>query len=587
MAGGSAVSPPIKGLSFDGLVTQVISPTVFTCTLKGYGDNFFQGWDVYVVRKGTGTGAAPQGDKVSCTNYVSRPGQFTLASIFGVPLTVGDQVYLIHPYISSNTILTVFPSNNVKQSSLLEETAITAAYVKVKELAFTGIQGGARISFELKVDNPVGTAFAVIYKNGVPVPTITAPFYPINTDVTGAYGVSKTQDVYGLKAGDLIQIYARVDIAPRIASVRNFTIGYDIVTFPSVGLALDAVYIDTINGVAGTTWPLGTPGYPVNNLSDAIIIAGYRNTSNFHVRNELVLDQDLLAPYNFFGDRDWYSSYIDLNFHDVLTSTFSKLGVYGSSPSYFVADDCFIDGILGGGIDWAQLNADLTRCAIGSIQPVPVSGIINCYDCNSVGPPYSVSLAGGGLVGWAGGSGAVNIVDADDIGSQFYLMAPGIELTVMASCIDGFVGIAIAGLVQDAALGTFVDDHWTFRPGKVNTISVHITSDADAGDVLVATATNGRIKINNVVERSNDVTTLDLTTAAVYAGVGNVLTLIDALRATLANLAVADMQEQGVGPWTLNDGGIVTVHLDGTGSDPVDLTIDIDYESLELGAHML
>jgi hypothetical protein len=43
-----------RGLNQYGVVNQVISPTVFISSLVGFGDAYFQDWDCWVVRKGTG-----------------------------------------------------------------------------------------------------------------------------------------------------------------------------------------------------------------------------------------------------------------------------------------------------------------------------------------------------------------------------------------------------------------------------------------------------------------------------------------------------------------------------------------------------
>ena len=55
---GGVFHSQFNGLSEFGRVTRVASGTVFFATLTGYGDNYFQDWDCYVVRKGLGTGAA-------------------------------------------------------------------------------------------------------------------------------------------------------------------------------------------------------------------------------------------------------------------------------------------------------------------------------------------------------------------------------------------------------------------------------------------------------------------------------------------------------------------------------------------------
>lgn len=98
-AGGVPVAE--KGLVFDGIVTRVDSATSFRCPgLSGLGNAFFQGWAVYVVRKVDGTGAAPQGEGPACLTYVSLTGAFTHVA-FTAPLTVGDEIYLIHPGFSA------------------------------------------------------------------------------------------------------------------------------------------------------------------------------------------------------------------------------------------------------------------------------------------------------------------------------------------------------------------------------------------------------------------------------------------------------------------------------------------------------
>ena len=87
-------------------------------------------------------------------------------------------------------------------------------YTLVKQLAWTGKVGGARVIFDLKVDNPAGIASAVIYKNGVPVTTNPAatPTYTVYTNVSGIYQTFQ-QDVSGLSVGDLVQIFALVNAA--------------------------------------------------------------------------------------------------------------------------------------------------------------------------------------------------------------------------------------------------------------------------------------------------------------------------------------------------------------------------------------
>ena len=93
------------GLSFWGRVTSVISATQFTCNmLRGKGDALFQLWLVTVVRKGDGSGGAPQHDGALITAYVSTTGLFTHTAFSTGNLSVGDEIYVIYPEIISSAL---------------------------------------------------------------------------------------------------------------------------------------------------------------------------------------------------------------------------------------------------------------------------------------------------------------------------------------------------------------------------------------------------------------------------------------------------------------------------------------------------
>lgn len=94
-------TPPLRGLVFDCEVTAVISNTQFISTgLVGQGQGFFNGWYASVVRKSTGSGAAPQGELSLIATFTDSGGVATVThAAFTVPLAVGDRVYCLHPSI--------------------------------------------------------------------------------------------------------------------------------------------------------------------------------------------------------------------------------------------------------------------------------------------------------------------------------------------------------------------------------------------------------------------------------------------------------------------------------------------------------
>jgi hypothetical protein len=341
MASTGSVNPLIKSMSQYGLVTKVISPLIFESTLTNFDENFFQDWDIYVVRKGTGSGFAPQGDKVSCASYVSATGRFTQDSVFDTsPLTVGDEIYLMHPFLGNNVNILDQASNNLKQIDITVSTtsALVPALTKVKELAFTGKIGSARIKFDMKVSVAGGTAYGVIFKNGVPVTTNAAatPPYTINTETTGVYQTF-TQDVGGLVVGDLIQVYAAVNNPALVASVMNFNICYDLLHIPSVDATIEKVYMDSINGVAGTARPIGTREQPCNNWADTLAIAKLRNLSSIQLVHgviTLTADTTNLAFFgNSFSDplQLYAENCIQLNGFVMSTCSFESINIDNNS----------------------------------------------------------------------------------------------------------------------------------------------------------------------------------------------------------------------------------------------------------------
>ena len=103
-AGG--IAPPIKGLVFPGIVTQVISATQFRVAgLIGQGGNFFTLWYIYVVAKADGSATDPWHSYDACTGYVPDTGEFTITGLgITTSLSVGDEIYLMHPETVTSNI---------------------------------------------------------------------------------------------------------------------------------------------------------------------------------------------------------------------------------------------------------------------------------------------------------------------------------------------------------------------------------------------------------------------------------------------------------------------------------------------------
>lgn len=95
-----------EGLCFHGVVTDVPGANQFTIAgLAGLGAGAFfdlagvNPYWAFVFRDAAGGGAAPQGEALAITNYATLTGNFT-AGAFTVPIAVGDEVLIIHPFLA-------------------------------------------------------------------------------------------------------------------------------------------------------------------------------------------------------------------------------------------------------------------------------------------------------------------------------------------------------------------------------------------------------------------------------------------------------------------------------------------------------
>jgi hypothetical protein len=94
----------VFGLVLYGVVTNVPGANQFVIpSLAGQGADKFMGsgfpYVAAVLQKGTGTGAAPQGQEQEITAYDNASGTFT-TNAFSVPVAIGDQILIIAPSLA-------------------------------------------------------------------------------------------------------------------------------------------------------------------------------------------------------------------------------------------------------------------------------------------------------------------------------------------------------------------------------------------------------------------------------------------------------------------------------------------------------
>ncbi|HEY9703305.1 MAG TPA: hypothetical protein V6C58_12705, partial [Allocoleopsis sp.] len=110
------------------------------------------------------------------------------------------------------------------------------------------------------------------------------------------------------------------------------------------------VTIDTVNGVAGTTYPIGTLLKPVNNLADAKFIAALRGFDSFYLKSNLTLGAtDNVTALRFYGDGATLNvvrTTVTLTQGCVTTnSQWYNCKITGYQGGESLYHDCIIDGL--------------------------------------------------------------------------------------------------------------------------------------------------------------------------------------------------------------------------------------------------
>lgn len=213
---------------------------------------------------------------------------------------------------------------------------------------------------------------------------------------------------------------------------------------------LQAVYIDTVSGVPGTSVGIGTPTNPVDNIADAITIATRDKLRTFYLRGSVSLPQ-AMQGYVFIGQGTDAQADLDLNGQNVNGSQFEHLLVQGAMSGIVEASDCAIEIIT----DIAGVFKSCEFVSNFSLQAGTHSTFADCFS----GIPGNMapqcifganSTVGfrnysGGLVFSSMAAGAIASVDLD----------PG-KLTLDATCSGGECLVRGVGEFIDNSTGVTV-----------------------------------------------------------------------------------------------------------------------------------
>lgn len=137
------------------------------------------------------------------------------------------------------------------------------------------------------------------------------------------------------------------------------------------------VTIDVINGQSGTTYPIGTPEYPVDNWNDAKAIAIDRGFHIFYVEGYFTFGAtDNLSGYDFRACNP-LTSVVTLTVGCTTANTiFRNCTIQGTANGKMLIYECYIMTLAGfnGTINWCGFLGTITLA--GST----VCHVVHCYD---------------------------------------------------------------------------------------------------------------------------------------------------------------------------------------------------------------
>lgn len=217
------------------------------------------------------------------------------------------------------------------------------------------------------------------------------------------------------------------------------------------------VCIDTVSGTAGTVYPAGTELFPVNNLTDALTIAGFRGFHKICVRGDLTFQAtDSLNNFIVTGEGPQKSTFtfvegcelFDCIIEDA-SVTGVDTGIAGFYNVYMInmsprstssgTKDAIIKDSLLEGVTILASSWD------GSLE------VENCFGKNTaIGVPYTMDLNGGhNDVAFRNFSGDVTFKNSTDSEIDVEVFMSSGNITIESTVVSGTFTIAGVGTLED------------------------------------------------------------------------------------------------------------------------------------------
>lgn len=279
-----------------------------------------------------------------------------------------------------------------------------------------------------------------------------------------------------------------VEVKNQVSVNTNNTTGFIDPVFLEFATFEGAVWINQSGNKTGTAYPAGTPAEPVNNITDAVVIAQLRGFDILQVKgNFTFLGTDVLNDFIMIGQNPSKSTIILTEGASIINCTFEHATVEGVLDGGSTVKFCHIN-------DLENVDGDLKSCQF-NLGTIILSGVeaefIDCWSGVSGELTPIIDLNGGGTNflnrGYKGGIKYINHTSgitafSTDMDSGHIILDNTISTGI-------FILRGIAKLT-DNSTGTTIVQNELIQAAEIAEINVKL---GELGEVITVPSTSAGI----------------------------------------------------------------------------------------------
>jgi len=211
----------------------------------------------------------------------------------------------------------------------------------------------------------------------------------------------------------------------------------------------NSVYVDTSSIVSGTNYPAGTNKVPVNNIADAILIAGIVGVNVINLKGDVTLTGALVgfvvksSSYNYAS--------VNLNGQDVQNTVFEGVTLTGDGVNFFTARNCLVESGM------TNIWADFDDSIISGTFTVMPGEAFRCKRCNMPGMSTVLNLNASGSIAFYDCAGICQVTNLANPTSTAVLTG-ALIVTALPTCTSGTMMVTGTGIFTDLSAGATVTD---------------------------------------------------------------------------------------------------------------------------------